>query len=418
LPGDPYDMRRGTDLGLLFAGRMLRLFGYGFVSIPLVLYLTALGLDEAAVGLLLSLTLLGDILLSLLLTTSADRLGRRRTLVLGAALIVLAGVALGGSEMLWLVAAAMLVGVLSPSGNEVGPFLSIEQAALSQVVGDRRRTRTFAWYNLAGSLATAVGALAVGWFLDRQRQAGVAPLIAYRATMGIYAGAGAALAAVFLRLSPAVEALAAAPPAARRMGIHRSRPIVLGLSALFALDAFAGGLILQSLVAYWFTLRFDAAPGVLGSIFFASNVLAGLSGLVAARLAARFGLVNTMVFTHLPSNVLLMTVPLMPTLETAVAALLLRFALSQMDVPTRQSYLMAVVAEDERSAAAGITTTARSLGALLSPSLSGRLLAAPALLGAPFFLSGGLKVVYDLLLFRAFRRIRPPEEMGTEAASD
>jgi hypothetical protein len=239
----------------------------------------------------------------------------------------------------------------------------------------------------------------------------LAPLSSYRATTISYAGFGLLLAGLFLLLSPAVEPVAKASPTTRlALGIHHgSRGVVARLSGLFALDAFGGALVLQSLVAYWFVVRFAVQPAALGSIFFGTNVLAGLSGLVAARLAARFGLINTMVFTHLPSNVLLMMVPLMPTLAAATAVLLMRFALSQMDVPTRQSYTMAVVRPDERSAAAGITTTARSIGGLLSPSISGQLLAMPALIGVPFYLAGGLKIVYDLLLYRSFRGVRPPE---------
>jgi MFS family permease len=194
------------------------------------------------------------------------------------------------------------------------------------------------------------------------------------------------------------------------LGLHRSRNVVFKLSSLFALDAFAGGLLVQSLVAFWFHMRFGVEAGTLGSIFFAANILAGISALIAVPLARRFGLINTMVFTHIPSNRLLMMVPLMPTLSLAIANLLLRFSISQMDVPTRQSYTMAVVAPDERSAASGVTSIARSLGASISPVLTGWLISVPLLFSAPFFLSGGLKIVCDLLLYREFRATKPPEE--------
>jgi predicted MFS family arabinose efflux permease len=209
-----------------------------------------------------------------------------------------------------------------------------------------------------------------------------------------------------------VEAPAAsqAGPARRVLGLHRSRNVVIKLSALFSLDAFAGGLIVQSMIAYWFYIKFGVDAGVIGSIFFGANVLAGLSALLAVRLANRIGLINTMVLTHVPSNILLILVPLMPTLPLAIAVLLLRFSISQMDVPTRQSYTVAVVAPDERSAASGVTTIARSVGAAVSPSLTGIFLSIPALYPAPFFLAGGLKLVYDFLLYRSFRSIRPPEE--------
>jgi predicted MFS family arabinose efflux permease len=213
-------------------------------------------------------------------------------------------------------------------------------------------------------------------------------------------------------LSPAVEA---PPPGARApapLGLHRSRPVVLRLSALFAVDAFAGGLVLQSFVAWWFHERFGVGPAWLGGIFFGANLLAAVSALSAAAIARRIGLLNTMVATHLPSNVLLALVPLMPTLPLAVGVLLLRFSISQMDVPTRQSYTLAVVDPDERSAAAGVTGIARTLGAALAPIAAGPLYASAALSGVPFLAAGALKIAYDLALWRAFRSVRPPEERG------
>jgi predicted MFS family arabinose efflux permease len=233
---------------------------------------------------------------------------------------------------------------------------------------------------------------------------------------------GLLLALLFTRLSPAAEAPAvesnpgspSRPPS--RFGLHRSRGVVFKLSALFALDSFAGGLIVQSIVAYWFYVRFGVEPAVLGSIFFGANILAGISALSAAWVSARIGLINTMVVTHIPSNIFLMLVPLMPTLPLAIAVLLLRFSISQMDVPTRQSYVMAVVSPDERSAASGITGVARTTGASLSPVLTGLLLANPVLFSVPFFLAGGLKIVYDLALYRSFRAVKPPEEKANLTA--
>ncbi len=396
----------------LFATRVARLFAYGFVSVVLVLYLVAAGLSEARVGLLLTLTLLGDTAISLALTTSADRFGRRRTLLAGAALMLLAGVGFALTRDFALLLLAATVGVISPSGNEVGPFLAVEQAALAQVVPGRERTRVFAWYNLVGSSATALGSLAGGALSQGLQAAGATPFSAYRAVVAGYAGFGVLLALLFAGLSASVEAprADAAPAGLGRFGLHRSRAIVARLAGLFSLDAFAGGFVVQSMVAYWFHVRFGVPPAALGAIFFGANVLAGASALLAVRLAARIGLVNTMVFTHLPSNVLLILVPLMPTLPLAIAVLLLRFSISQMDVPTRQSYTMAVVSPDERSAAAGITGVARTTGAALSPAIAGPLLASPALAGVPFLLAGGLKIVYDLLLWRGFRSLRPPEE--------
>jgi predicted MFS family arabinose efflux permease len=230
----------------------------------------------------------------------------------------------------------------------------------------------------------------------------MAEVPSYRVLVFAYAAAGILIALLVARLSGAVEAPATATPT-DRLGLHGSRRVVLRLSALFSLDAFAGGFVIQSIVAYWFHVKFGVAPGPLGTIFFAANLLAGLSSLYAVKLAGRIGLIRTMVYTHIPSNLLLILVPLMPTLPLAILALLLRFSISQMDVPTRQAYTMAVVAPDERSAAAGITGLARTTGASLSPVLAGPMLALPGLAGLPFFLAGGLKLIYDLLLYRSFR---------------
>jgi MFS family permease len=397
------------DITILFATRIIRLFAYGFLSVVLALYLSASGLSEGQIGLLLTLTLAGDAVISLWLTTSADRIGRRRTLVLGAGLMVLAGVGFISTGNLILLTAAAIIGVISPSGNEIGPFLSIEQAGLSQLVPDKRRTQTFAWYNLAGSLATAVGALSGGWLAQGLQAEGWTELDSYRTVLAGYALAGVILAVCFLASSRAIE-VTKIPNGKRTLGLHQSRGVVLKLSALFALDAFAGGLIVQSMMAFWFHVRFGVEPGIIGSIFFAANILAGISALLAVSIARRVGLVNTMVFTHIPSNILLLLVPLMPNLPLAIGVLLARFSISQMDVPTRHSYTMAVVAPDERSAASGVTTIARSVGAAISPSLTGIFLGIPALISLPLFLSGGLKIVYDLVLWSNFRSLKPPEE--------
>ena len=395
------------------------MFGYGFVAVVLVLYLAALGLDGLTIGVILTLTLIGDTVISLWLTTNADRIGRRRVLVVGSLLMALAGVAFAATAWPPLLILAATIGVISPTGNEVGPFLAVEQAALSQATADERRTPTFAWYNLAGYVATAVGALAAGLLVQALMTGGARDVDAYRVVIIGYALLGLAMAAVFARIGIGVEAQAAPftdDGLARRLGLGpRSRGIVARLSALFALDAFGGGFIPQSLMAYWFHVRFAVEPGVLGAIFFGANLLAAVSSLSASRLAARFGLVNTMVFTHLPSNVLLMAVPLMPTLELAVGVLLVRFSLSQMDVPTRQSYVMAVVEPGERSAAAGVTGIARTTGAAVAPILSAPLVAGVGLAAVPFFLAGGLKIAYDLLLYRAFRSGRAPDERDERA---
>ena len=400
------------DIPLLFITRTIRMFGYGFLSVVLALYLAQRGLSEGEIGLLLTLTLAGDAGITLWITTSADRLGRRRMLVIGAALMILAGVifSLTGNYILLVITA--IIGVISPSGNEIGPFLSIEQASLSQLLADERRTQTFAWYNLLGSFATATGALVGGGLAQLLQAAGYSPLNSYRAVVLGYTLIGIILSILFLRVSQAVEAPRAveAVPIQRSFGLHRSRRTVFKLSSFFAIDAFAGGLVVQSMVAYWFNIKFGVQPAILGSIFFGANILAGISALSAVWIAKRIGLINTMVFTHIPSNILLILVPFMPTLPLAITILLLRFSISQMDVPTRQSYTMAVVSPDERSAAMGVTSIARSVGATLSPAITGQLLALPGLIGAPFILAGGLKIIYDLLVWSGFRAVKPPEE--------
>jgi MFS family permease len=398
------------DIKLLFSTRMIRLFCYGFLSVVLALYLAEIGLTEGQIGLLLTSTLVGDALISLWLTTSADRFGRKRTLVLGALLMAGAGIGFVLTRNLTFLVVAAIIGVISPSGNEIGPFLSVEQAGLTQLISNQKRTQFFAWYNLVGSFATATGALTGGWLAQVLQDNAWTGLESYRVVLIGYAIGGFLLLFLFLNLTAAVEVQPAKDTTKRILGLHRSRNVVFKLSSLFALDAFAGGLLVQSLIAYWFHMRFGIESGLLGSIFFGANILAGISALLAVRIADKFGLINTMVFTHIPSNILLILVPLMPTLPLAIATLLLRFSISQMDVPTRQSYTMAVVSPDERSAASGVTAIARSVGAAVSPALTGFLFSLPLLFNAPFFLCGGLKIIYDLLLYREFRAVRPPEE--------
>lgn len=398
------------DITILFSTRIVRLFCYGFLSVILALYLAEAGLTEGQIGLLLTLTLVGDAFISLWLTTSADRFGRKRTLILGALLMAGAGVAFILTRNVILLVVAAIVGVISPSGNEIGPFLSVEQAGLTQLIPNKRRTHFFAWYNLVGSFATATGALSGGWLAQALQNNGWTALESYRLVLIGYAAGGILLLLLFFNVSQQIEVEIAPDTTKRILGLHRSRDVVFKLSSLFAMDAFAGGLLVQSLMAYWFHVRFGVESGILGSIFFGANILAGISALLAVRLADKFGLINTMVFTHIPSNILLILVPLMPTLPLAISVLLLRFSISQMDVPTRQSYTMAVVAPDERSAASGVTAIARSVGASISPALTGLLFSIPVLFNFPFFLSGGLKIIYDLLLYREFRAVKPPEE--------
>lgn len=395
---------------LLFSTRTLRLFGYGFLSVVLALYLSDSGFDDFFMGVLFSSTLIGDAGISLLLTTTADRFGRKKTLIIGAILMMLAGIAfiLTSNPVLLIIAA--IVGVISPSGNEIGPFLPVEQAMLSQLVSKEQRAGVFAWYNLSGSLATAFGSLTGGFLSTLLQHNGVSALDSYRVILLGYALIGGILAVVFTGLSRTCEVVPSQTAAVpHSFGLHKSRGVVARLSMLFSLDAFAGGFVLQSFMAYWFHIRYGADEATLGGIFFGANLLAGFSALLAVPLAKKIGLIRTMVFTHLPSNVLLILVPLMPNFPLAITMLLLRFSISQMDVPTRQAYTMAVVDPDERSAAAGITGIARSIGASLSPTVAGAIL--PVFIGGPFIIAGGLKIVYDLILFRNFKASDVSDEL-------
>ena len=403
------------DSALLFATRALRMFAYGFLSVILVLYLKAAGLSEPRIGLLFTLTLVGDAAISLWTTTWADRVGRKKMLIAGAVLMIFAGVLFATTTRFFPLLVAATIGVISPSGNEVGPFLAIEQAALAEEVTADRRTGVLAWYNLVGSFATALGALAGGGLATFLVTHGTTPLASYRVIVMGYALIGAAMILVFSRLTQRIE-----PPAEKRVhqrialfrphfGLGVSAGNVARLAALFSLDAFAGGFVVQAFVAYWFATRFGVEPAALGAIFFGANLLAGISALSTTWIAKRIGLLRTMVLTHIPSNVLLLLVPLMPTLSAAIAMLLLRFSISQMDVPTRQAYTLALVTPGERSAASGVTGIARTVGAALSPMVAGPLFASATLASVPFFLSGGLKIVYDVLVWQVFRKVQPIE---------
>jgi len=416
VPATRTTIHHSSDVQVLFTTRILRLFAYGFLSVVLVLHLVASGLSEKQIGLLLTLTLVGDTVISLWITTRADRIGRKRMLIAGAVLMIFAGILFGMARSFVLLLIAATIGVISPSGNEVGPFLAIEQAALSEQVDAGQRTRVFAWYNLVGSFATAVGALAGGGLSQLLQGYGMSTLSSYRAVVFGYAIIGAVMAALFSRVSTAVESPSPSQVPQQKgrrsttlLGLGESRGIVLKLSGLFSMDAFAGGFIVQAFVAYWFHVKFGVAPAMLGTIFFCANVLAGISALSAARLAARIGLLRTMVVTHIPSNLLLILVPLMPSLPLAVGVLLLRFSISQMDVPTRQAYTMALVPPNERSAAAGVTAIARTVGASLSPLAAGPLYGLASLASIPFFISGGLKIIYDVVIWLTFRRVKLPE---------
>jgi MFS family permease len=392
---------------LVLAARALRTLLFGALSLVLALDLAQRGLGPGRIGLAFTLCLVEDALLSLAAGALANRLGRRRVLVAGALLFAAAGGVLALAQApawLWI---ALVLGVLSPGGLDAGPFAVIEMALLPETVAPERRTRAFAWYNLAAFLPSALGALAAGGWLSFAARSGIAPGAAHRALYLAYLAGGLLLAVAYATFPDRPRAPTTRP------GLHRSRRVVLQLSALQALDALAGGFIVQGLLVYWFHLRFGVGAERLGALFFGTNLLSALSFLVAARVAERIGLLNTMVVSHLASNVLLLLVPLASSFPGAALLLLLRHLLSQMDVPTRQAYAMALVDPDERPAAAGFTGGARGLAQAVAPAFSGIAMAGAAS-GLPFFIAGGLKIVYDLSLFLRFRKL-PLESAAREA---
>jgi len=393
----------------VLAARAFRSFGYGIVSVVLGVHVADLGLGGVELGILLGAAFLGSSVLTIVVALTADRFGRRRVLVIFSALMVITGAAYALSDQFWLLVLASLSGTISAGIQEVGPFVTLEQAVMSQMAPDNRRTRVFTIYNLVGIASGSVGALFAGGVAALSGQLGVDPLLAHRWLFGAYAvGALAALVIAF-GLSPAVE-LGSPPALKSALGIHQSRRIVFRLTALFGMDSFGGGFIVQSIVAYWFTLRFGLGVGALGPVFAASNLLSALSLLIAERLATRIGLINTMVWSHIPANALVILQAMVPSVEIAILLQLIRSGLSQMDVPTRQSYLMAVVDPSERTAAAGFTTVGRNIAQSIAPPLAGLALQSP-FIGLTFVVGGAIKIAYDIALWRTFRLIRPPEEI-------
>jgi MFS family permease len=397
-----------SDGRRILAAQAFRALGYGMTSVLLGASLEARGWSPGQVGALLAAVLAGTAIASIVVGRYANRIGRRRlyaALFLG---LSVAGVVFGLTTAFWALFAAALVGALSTDVVESGPFTSLEQAMLPATTSPQRRTRAFGTYNAVAAVAGSLGALAAGApaLLHHQDVASTAAHQWFLVLVPIgLIGAGIAA-----TLSPAVESSAVALGTGGRppRPLERSRPTVARLAALFAVDSFAGGFAVQAFIAYWLRLKFGASLELLAVVFFCVGLLQSLSFLAASRIAERFGLLNTMVFTHLPSNVLLAAIPLAPTLPLAVALLLARFALSQMDVPTRQAYVAALVDPDERPAAAAYTNTARYVVRPAGAALAG--VAQRIALGLPFLISGGIKIVYDLVLFAWFKRVRLPDD--------
>jgi predicted MFS family arabinose efflux permease len=405
LPAEP-DVRR------ILLAQGLRAAAYGFGAVVLGSALEARGWSSGRVGLLLSALVAGAALSSLLVGTAGDRLGRRRLYLALFAGLALSGVAFGLTDRFWILLLVGLTGTLSTEVVESGPFTSLEQAMLASAVPPARCIRVFGLYNALATVAGSAGALLAGGpALARRAGLGVPPDQRFLLVLAIVGLSGAFVAASLSERVEIERRASGIPASGPPLG--RSRPAVLRLSGLFALDSFGGGFVVQAFVAYWFRRRFGVSVEVLGLVFFAVGLLQAASFLAATRLAERVGLLETMVFTHLPSNLLLAAIPLAPSLPVAIGLLLGRHALSQMDVPTRQAYLAALVDPEERTAAAAYTNTARYLVRPLGPALAGA--TAQVALGLPFLLAGGIKAAYDIALWRWFRTILPAQQTEPEA---
>ena len=396
-----------SNIALLYAARGVRGFGDGFAIIILPAYLTAIGYDPVQIGFVATASLLGTALLTLAIGTIAARYDLRTLLLLGACLMAGTGLAFPNVEQFAFVALVAFVGTVNPSTGDLGVLVPIEHAMLAHGVADQERTRTFARYSLIGALSMAAGALAAA-APDFLVLAGIDTLSAFKLMFYAYAALGVLSAALYRRLPHAHmdEPRPSAP-------LGPSRGVVYKLSALFSLDSFAGGFVVQSLLALWLFERFDLSLSAASLFFFWSSTASAFSYPVAAWLATRVGLINTMVFTHIPSSILLIVAAFSPNLYVTLGLLLVRAALSQMDVPTRTSYVMAVVTPAERAAAASFTAVPRSLASAISPAFAGVLLTTP-FTGLPLVVCGVLKIVYDVALLVSFRDVKPPEERARE----
>ena len=390
----------------LLWSRGLRAFADGYVSLLLPVYLITLGFGPLAVGVIATATLLGSGALTLIVGFHSHRFQYRTLLMMAAALMAATGLGFAAVSDFWPLLAIAFVGTLNPSAGGVSVFLPLEHAVISSAVADSERTGVFARYSLVGSLIAALGALVAGAPDVLVAKLDIGMTAALKAMFVLYALFGIAAALAYAKLPLDGHTQAQRPSGT----LTTSRKMVYKLAALFSLDAFAGGLILDSMLVLWLFDKFQLSTAVAGTIFFWTGLLSAFSFLVAVRLARRIGLINTMVFTHLPSSMLLILVPFMPTLGWAIGLLLVRSALSQMDVPTRTSYVMAIVPPEERPAAASVTSVPRSFASAFGPVIAGSLLGASSF-GWPLVVAGSLKIAYDLLLLYTCRNVRPPEEI-------
>ena len=418
-----------TDGKLILLARTIRTFAYGFLSIVLAIYLKLSGFNDALIGLILTSTLINSVIFTLLATIYADKIGRKKILIVYAALMCISGIIFFVSNNYVLLIISALIGTINVTGSETGSFLSLEQAILPQTIKEiKKRNTLFGIYNMVGTFAMSAGVLLSGlpnviqYYYQLNNVQSIKPLFL------IYAILGFVVLLIYLNLSNKIEI--------ERLNHHKddekrqkktttiknetkstaktlspkSKEIITKLSALFAIDSFAGGFVIQSIVSLWFFTKFNVDLTILSYIFSIAGVLTAFSFIISTKIADRIGLINTMVFTHIPSNILIMLVAFAPSFHLAIVLYLARMGLSQMDVPARQSYIVAVVNEDERTAAAGITNISRNVAQAISPSIAGYILQSVSFLAAPFLIGGLLKIVYDVLLYVNFKKIKPPEE--------
>jgi len=401
------------DGKLLLAARIMRTFGYGFLSVIIAIYLRLLGFDNIQIGLLLGSALVNSVIFTLFASFYADRIGRRRLLIIYASLMSVSGLIFTITDNYFLLILAAFIGTMNVTGSETGAFLTIEQATLPQTIRNKQMMNTaFALYNMVGTFSMSVGILLSGLPSLLQEQIyGLSQIESIKGLFILYTLLGLFVIIIYIMLSRDIEVKQEAKRTIKQTLSPRSKQIVAKLSTLFAVDSFAGGFVIQSVISLWFFTRFGADLAALSYIFSAANVITALSYIAAAKIADRIGLVNTMVFTHLPSNILLILVAFAPSLQLAVILYLIRMTMSQMDVPTRQSYIVAIVSEDERTAASGLTNVSRNIAQTISPSLFGYIFQSSLSLAAPFVLGGVIKIIYDLALYLNFRNIKPKDEL-------
>lgn len=399
------------DGKLILCARIVRTFSYGFVSVILAIYLNLLGFNEILIGVVLTATLVNSIIFNLISSVYADKIGRRKFLILYAILMVVSAAIFFLTDNYVALIVAAVIGTINVTGSEVGAFLSLEQAILPQTVNDeKKRTSIFSIYNMVGTFAMSGGVLLSGLPHVFSQQFGLDQIDAIKLLFLAYAACAIGALAIYLVLSPKIEIKSQNKDTHSFRSITpQSRSIIKKMSSLFAVDSFAGGFVIQSIVSFWFYTKFGADLSTLSYIFTIAGILTAISYLLASKIASKIGLVNTMIYTHIPSNILLILVAFAPSFPFAIGLYFARMSISQMDVPTRQSYLMAVVKENERVAAAGITNTSRNIAQSIGPSLAGAIMG--SLLSAPFIIGGVLKLAYDIGLFLNFRKIKPPEEL-------